>query len=112
MKCPLQWQDSPLTYKSVLGFLLPILSLFSSDCVAAAQKVLDLTRLPPAAAIATDFARDIQPLFAERCVKCHGSEKQKGGLRLNSKIDALKGGDDGKVIVPGNSSESRANSHW
>jgi mono/diheme cytochrome c family protein len=86
---------------------MPILSIFSTDCFADDPKTLDLTRLPPAAAIATDFARDIQPLFAERCVKCHGSEKQKGGLRLNSKIDALKGGDDGKVIVPGNSSESR-----
>src|SRR5436190_9860407 len=108
MKCPLQWQDSPLSYKSALGcVLLPILSIFSSDCFAAEQKLLDLTRLPPAAAIATDFARDIQPLFAERCVKCHGAEKQKGGLRLDSKAAALKGGDDGKVIVPGKSAESR-----
>jgi len=97
-----------LSYKSALGWvLLPIFSIFSSDCFAAEQKLLDLTRLPPAAAIATDFARDIQPLFAERCVKCHGAEKQKGGLRLDSKAAALKGGDDGKVIAPGNSAESR-----
>ena len=29
-----------------------------------------------------DFARDIQPIFAEKCTTCHGSEKPKGGLNL------------------------------
>src|SRR5258705_9386605 len=55
---------------------------------------------------ATDFKRDIQPIFAERCYECHGPEKHKGGLRLDRKTDALAGGDSGKVIVPGKSAES------
>jgi mono/diheme cytochrome c family protein len=58
------------------------------------------------AAAAVDFKRDIQPLFADRCYQCHGSEKQKGGLRLDRKQDALTGGDSGKVILPGKSAES------
>jgi hypothetical protein len=53
------------------------------------------------------FTRDVQPLLAELCVKCHGPEKQKGGLRLDVKTHAMRGGDDGKVIEPGHSGESR-----
>ncbi len=53
-----------------------------------------------------DFKRDVQPLFVERCVSCHGPEKQKGGLRLDRKADALAGGDSGKVIIPGKSRDS------
>ncbi len=67
---------------------------------------LDLSRLPPAATAPVEFARDIEPLFASHCVKCHGSEKQKSGLRLDRKAAALKGGDSGKVITPGRSAES------
>ena len=29
-----------------------------------------------------DFARDIQPIFAEHCTTCHGPDEQKGGLNL------------------------------
>ena len=59
-------------------------------------------------AATVDFARDIQPLLAEHCVKCHGPEKQKGGLRLDVKAAALKGGDSGeRGIFPGHASQSR-----
>ena len=53
-----------------------------------------------------DFKRDIQPVFAEKCYSCHGTEKQKGGLRLDRRKDAFQGGDSGKVILPGNAGES------
>jgi len=52
------------------------------------------------------FGRDILPILSEHCFKCHGNEKQKGGLRLDSKAAALKGGDSGKVITPGRSADS------
>jgi mono/diheme cytochrome c family protein len=109
MKCPFQWQNYPLNLKSALIHVLIFICIFSIQAVAAEneQKTLDLTKLPSASTILTDFARDIQPLFADKCVKCHGPEKQKGGLRLDSKAAAFKGGDEGKVIVPGKSSESR-----
>ena len=67
---------------------------------------LDLSKLPPAAGVPVDFARDVQPLLADRCIKCHGPEKQKGGLRLDTKAAAMKGGDDGKAIEPGKSADS------
>jgi mono/diheme cytochrome c family protein len=53
-----------------------------------------------------DFTKDIQPIFRESCLKCHGPEKQKGGLRLDSKEAALNGGKDGVVIVPGQADKS------
>ncbi|MCE9611842.1 MAG: DUF1553 domain-containing protein [Chthoniobacter sp.] len=74
---------------------------------APGVKDLDLSQLPPPASATVDFARDIRPLLADRCVKCHGPEKQKGGLRLDAKARAMQGGDDGKIIEPGKSAESR-----
>ncbi|HEY6229192.1 MAG TPA: DUF1549 domain-containing protein, partial [Verrucomicrobiae bacterium] len=54
-----------------------------------------------------DFKRDIEPIFVKRCSECHGPDKVKGGLRLDSKAEAMKGGKSGKAaIVPGKSSES------
>jgi mono/diheme cytochrome c family protein len=53
-----------------------------------------------------DFARDIQPILQRSCVECHGPEKPKGKLRLDTREAALKGGQDGVVIVPGKADES------
>ncbi|MEQ1861357.1 MAG: DUF1553 domain-containing protein [Chthoniobacteraceae bacterium] len=55
---------------------------------------------------AVDFVRDVRPILAERCFECHGEKKQKANLRLDRKADALKGSDDGPVIVSGKSAES------
>ncbi len=52
------------------------------------------------------FARDIAPIFQKQCISCHGSEKPQGGLRLDSEAAALKGGDSGKAIIPGDSEKS------
>jgi mono/diheme cytochrome c family protein/uncharacterized membrane protein len=48
----------------------------------------------------------IQPLFAARCYSCHGPEKMKGKLRLDSPEFILKGGKSGHTIVPGQPGES------
>lgn len=55
-----------------------------------------------------DFRSEIRPLLAEHCEKCHGAEKQKGGLRLDQKAVAFRGGDSEEpAIVPNQSSQSR-----
>jgi len=48
----------------------------------------------------------IQPILATKCYGCHGSRKQKGGLRLDGKDFILKGGKDGEVIVAGDAAAS------
>jgi mono/diheme cytochrome c family protein len=53
------------------------------------------------------FEREVKPILEERCFKCHGPEKQKGGLRLDVKSAMLEGGDSGDpAVVPGKSAES------
>ncbi len=49
-----------------------------------------------------DFQREVQPIFALHCVKCHGVEKHSGGLRLDERLEAGLGGDSGKPILGGN----------
>src|SRR4051812_22721325 len=53
-----------------------------------------------------DFARDIQPIFQNSCVECHGAQKQKGGLRLDSRAAGMKGGTTGTAIIAGKAAES------
>ena len=55
-----------------------------------------------------DFAKEVQPILAGRCMLCHGPSMQMSGLRLDTREAALKAGDSGKkVIVPGDSASSQ-----
>ncbi len=59
------------------------------------------------AADTVDFIRDIQPIFQQVCLDCHGPETQKNSYRLDAKSIALNGGDyHAPNIIPGRSSES------
>ena len=53
-----------------------------------------------------EFVKHIQPILELNCVSCHGSTKDKGDLRLDTKAHFEKGGDNGAVIVPGKPLES------
>ncbi|MCM8538590.1 MAG: PSD1 and planctomycete cytochrome C domain-containing protein [Lentisphaeraceae bacterium] len=56
---------------------------------------------------AVDFKKDIEPIFEQKCSKCHGEKKQKSDLRLDSRQNLLVGGDLGKpTVVPGKPAES------
>lgn len=73
----------------------------------AFAKDVDLGKIPPASAQKdVTFAKDIKPIFDASCVKCHGAEKPKAKLRLDSLEGVLKGGVDGKVVKPGESAKS------
>jgi Protein of unknown function (DUF1553)/Protein of unknown function (DUF1549)/Planctomycete cytochrome C len=52
------------------------------------------------------FEKRIRPLLVENCHQCHGSQKQKGDLRLDSRASLLKGGDLGPAAVPGRAEAS------
>ena len=85
--------------KSIPEFAL--LFLVSSLWVSAE------TKLPPPHAGAVDYLKDVRPLLEKNCYECHGGEKQQGGLRLDLRQNALRGGDYGPVIVPGKSADSK-----
>src|SRR3712207_5126348 len=53
------------------------------------------------------FDKEVRPLLETHCLKCHGAEEKiKGGLRLTSRGDLLKGGDLGPVLAPANPADS------
>src|SRR6266480_2582361 len=58
------------------------------------------------AAEKVDFTSDVKPILESGCLSCHGPEKPKGDLRLDTKAGALKGGKKGVVIVPGKPGDS------
>ncbi len=89
--------------------LASILAALATSAFAAekGKAKVDVSKLPPASDKKdVSFASDIQPIFEKSCVKCHGPEKPKGRLRLDSLQGALKGGEDGKVVIPGDSAGS------
>lgn len=65
-----------------------------------------LAALGARSALASDFATDVGPVLAARCLGCHGPDKRKGGLRLDEGPAALAGGDSGPVIKPRDSASS------
>jgi hypothetical protein len=68
---------------------------------------LNVTKLPPASdKTGLTFDKDIKPILDNSCTRCHGEDRSKGDLRLDSLDAALKGGMDGKVVVPGSSDKS------
>jgi len=73
--------------------------------VTAVAGVLLAGRLVAADA-KVDFAKDIQPILQQQCLKCHGEEKQKGKLRLDSREAALKGGKTGPAFVANDAAKS------
>ncbi|MDP7017438.1 MAG: PSD1 and planctomycete cytochrome C domain-containing protein [Pirellulaceae bacterium] len=52
------------------------------------------------------FEKEIRPILATTCVKCHGAKKQEGELRLDSRAGLLKGGASGPAVVPGKPDDS------
>ncbi|MBS0207683.1 MAG: PSD1 domain-containing protein [Planctomycetes bacterium] len=60
---------------------------------------------PDEAAQREFFERRVRPVLVENCQGCHGAEKQKGGLRVDSRAALLAGGDSGAAVVPGKPDE-------
>ncbi len=52
------------------------------------------------------FAAHLQPVFTDYCVSCHGAEKSKGKLRLDSFANVLKGGENGPALIARDSKRS------
>ncbi len=46
------------------------------------------------------YATVIHPIFDKYCVSCHGADKSKGGLRMDTAALLVKGGDSGPPLDP------------
>jgi mono/diheme cytochrome c family protein len=81
--------------------VIGLLSLATQN--VAAQKQDDKPASPAAIQF---FETKVRPLLAENCYRCHGPDKQKGNLRLDSLAGILQGGDEGPAIVMGDPGKS------
>jgi mono/diheme cytochrome c family protein len=54
----------------------------------------------------TFYGARVQPIFAARCVSCHGPDKHKANLRLDRYQGVIRGGKDGPVVQAGNAQGS------
>lgn len=59
------------------------------------------TPAPRPTASAPTFAREVQPIFQSKCLKCHGEGKLRAMLDLRTIPAMLKGNSNGPALVPG-----------
>ncbi len=60
----------------------------------------------PQTAPETRYLDTVKPLLTRHCVACHGPESPKARLRLDTAAGALRGGDSGPAILPGDPARS------
>ena len=86
--------------------LLTALAFASASSFAAVKTPAPAAR--PDAAQLDFFEKNIRPVLAAKCYKCHSAEadKVKGGLLLDTRDGIRQGGDSGHAVVPGNPGES------
>ena len=79
---------------------------FASPKSATAVKTTERAASPEELAF---FESKIRPVLVEKCYKCHAAgegNKIKGGLALDTREGARKGGDSGPAVVPGDAKKS------
>jgi mono/diheme cytochrome c family protein len=74
--------------------------------LAGGQALAAAEPAKPAREAAEFFEKKVRPVLVENCFTCHGPKKQQGGLRLDGRLAAFKGGDNGPVLIPGKPEES------
>ena len=94
------WISVSSTRKRIARGAAQLLAMFVMPFVigavaAAADVPADTARQAQQARF---FENEIRPLLIENCIKCHGADKQEGGLRLDSRAGLLTGGDSGPAI--------------
>jgi mono/diheme cytochrome c family protein len=87
---------------ALLGAILALALATAVNVVAAQEPIL---AAGPAGI--EFFEKRIRPLLAEHCYQCHGPERQRSGLRLDSRGAMFNGGDRGPALEPGEPEQSR-----
>ena len=68
---------------------------------------VDLLKIPTASKKKVSFKKEIWPLIKDKCLDCHGPDKQKSEYRMDTREAAIKGGEyEEKAIIPGDSLKS------
>lgn len=86
---------------------IALIVAITANAAPKKRAAIDMSALPEPLQRPVKYFGDVHPILAQHCVSCHGPDKQKGGLRLDSLEAALAGGSSyGPAIVPGKSTES------
>lgn len=90
------------------NYLVQYAPAFMKGLVGSTDTASQDVAPPPAAPVSDPrvFADVVMPVLKEKCIECHGPEKSKAGLRMDSLEAMLKGGDDGPAFVAGHSEKS------
>ncbi len=88
--------------------LLTVIILAGATAGFSAQAAaVDWSKLPAAAKTENvTFEKDILPIFKDSCVRCHGAERPKAQLRLDTLEGVLKGTKMGSILKSGDSANS------
>jgi uncharacterized membrane protein len=84
----------------------PLRSVFQGSRSHATSTVPRTHPMPADPLDRLAFEDIIQPILLQDCARCHGPEKQKSGLRVDTYAALLKGGKDGPALVPGHAGTS------
>ena len=105
-RIPYRRWTRPRTSISTCGGVLMLLWLvLPGQPVNAAEAPAAKSPEAPAAR-PVDYTTQIRPLLATHCDRCHSAAKQESGLRLDTARLAIRGGDRGPAIIPGDSTGS------
>ena len=74
-----------------------VLLVLALPTLTVAEPIDDQTRF---------FEESVRPILAEHCYSCHGQDRQRGSLRVDSMADLLAGGDSGPALSPGHADQS------
>jgi len=95
-----------LPIRSLQATIILLAALIGSEIVRAQQPQPEESGTSQSPLPTIEFVRDVRPIFEKHCYRCHGADKIEGGLRLDLRAEALRGGDAGLAIQSGNGSES------
>jgi len=101
MASPLQQSSKVLLPKTVRHRPFTWSLAFAAGLTLSAANARVLARQP------VSFDKDVLPILASSCFKCHGEKLQLSKLDLRSRAGMLRGGERGPAIVPGNADASR-----
>lgn len=93
--------------RALAALTFPAIGILALGCQASPPAGRTPTVAPVAAVPAVkqvwsgEYAENIQPIFSQRCVSCHGPARAENGLRLDSYEGVRKGTQYGPVVAPG-----------
>ncbi|MBK1854716.1 hypothetical protein JO972_07085 [Verrucomicrobiaceae bacterium 5K15] len=76
---------------------------------ALPSKILEKREAVTSAPVIVDpvvYTDIVHSILAEKCISCHGPDKQKSGLRVDTYAYMLEGGEEDECLVPGSVEES------